>query len=392
MTADQDVLPHSAVVPSLADLTTLRVGGPVSSYVEAATEQEFLDAVRAADETGTPLLVVGGGSNLLVADEGFDGVVVRDARRGLEVASADACGGAVVSAPAGQNWDELVREAVDAGWCGVEALSGIPGTVGAAPVQNIGAYGQEVSSTLASIRVWDRAQGRVRTITNSELGFGYRTSVLKRSMHASGRQEGEGDPLAPWYPTPRYVVLDVTFQMRLGTLSAPIAYAQLAARLGAEQGDRVPSQDVREAVLELRSSKGMVLDRPDAPDHDRWSAGSFFTNPIVPVELAERLPAPAPRFPVRRVVEPGQEATVDPTCVKTSAAWLIQHAGFAPGFGLIGEHSPARLSTKHTLALTNRGSARSEDLIALARAVRDGVRERFGITLVPEPVLVGVAL
>ncbi|WP_318843156.1 UDP-N-acetylmuramate dehydrogenase [Myceligenerans pegani] len=391
MTADQDVLPHSAVVPSLADLTTLRVGGPVASYVEATTEQELLDAVRAADESGTPLLVVGGGSNLLVADEGFDGVVVRDVRSGLEVASADACGGSVVSAPAGQNWDELVREAVDAGWYGVEALSGIPGTVGAAPVQNIGAYGQEVASTLASIRVWDRARSRVRTLTNSELGFGYRTSVLKRSMHASGRQEGN-DPLAPWYPTPRYVVLDVTFQMRLGTLSAPIGYGQLAARLGAEQGDRVPSVDVREAVLELRSSKGMVLDHPDAPDHDRWSAGSFFTNPIVPVDLAERLPAQAPRFAVRGTAEPGREAAVDPAVVKTSAAWLIQHAGFAPGFGLAGEHSPARLSTKHTLALTNRGSARAEDLVALARAVRDGVRECFGITLVPEPVLVGVAL
>ncbi|WP_307815717.1 UDP-N-acetylmuramate dehydrogenase [Myceligenerans indicum] len=392
MTADQDVLPHSAVVPSLADLTTLRVGGPVVSYVEATTEQELLDAVRAADETGTPLLVVGGGSNLLVADEGFDGVVVRDVRRGLDVASEDACGGAVVSAPAGQSWDDLVREAVDAGWYGIEALSGIPGTVGAAPVQNIGAYGQEVASTLASVRVWDRAQGRVRTLTNSELGFGYRTSILKRSMQAAGRQEGEGDPLAPWYPTPRHIVLDVTLQMRLGTLSGPIAYSQLAGRLGAEQGDRVPSRDVRDAVLELRSGKGMVLDDPDAPDHDRWSAGSFFTNPIVPVGLAERLPAGAPRFAVRGTAEPGREASVDPAHVKTSAAWLIQHAGFAPGFGLVGEHSPARLSTKHTLALTNRGGARAEDLVALARAVRDGVRECFGITLDPEPVLVGVAL
>ncbi|WP_460749833.1 UDP-N-acetylmuramate dehydrogenase [Myceligenerans cantabricum] len=392
MTADQDVLPHSAVVPSLADLTTLRVGGPVASYVEATTEQELLDAVRTADETGAPLLVVGGGSNLLVADEGFDGIVVRDVRGGLDVASADACGGAVVTAPAGQSWDELVRQAVDAGWFGVEALSAIPGTVGAAPVQNIGAYGQEVASTLASIRVWDRGQGRVRTLTNSELGFGYRTSVLKRSMHASGRQEGQGDPRAPWYPTPRYVVLDVTFQLRLGTLSAPIGYAQLAARLGVEQGDRAPSKDVREAVLELRSGKGMVLDNPDAPDHDRWSAGSFFTNPIMPVDLADRLPAGAPRFAVRGVTESGREPTVDPTHVKTSAAWLIQHAGFAPGYGLAGEHSPARLSTKHTLALTNRGGACSEDLVALARAVRDGVREHFGVTLVPEPVLVGVAL
>ena len=390
MTADQDVLPHSAVVPSLADLTTLRVGGPVSSYVEAGTEQELLEAVRHADDADTPLLVVGGGSNLLVSDEGFDGLVVRDMRSGIDVSSEDSCGGAVVTAPAGHSWDDLVREAVDAGWFGIEALSGIPGTVGAAPVQNIGAYGQEVASALASVRVWDRARERVRTLTASELGFGYRTSILKRSMHASGRQEGAGDPRAPWFPSPRHIVLDVTLQMRLGTLSAPIAYGQLAARLGVQQGDRAPSKDVREAVLEVRGGKGMVLDDPDAPDHDRWSAGSFFTNPIVSVDAAGRLPRTTPRFPVA-TADADQEA-VDPTRVKLSAAWLIQHAGFEPGFGLTGERSPARLSTKHTLALTNRGGARAEDVVALARAVRHGVRERFGVTLEPEPVLVGLAL
>ncbi|GAA1850320.1 UDP-N-acetylmuramate dehydrogenase [Myceligenerans crystallogenes] len=394
MTADQDVLPHSAVVPSLADLTTLRVGGPVSAYVEARTEHELLDAVREADESGTPLLVVGGGSNLLVADEGFDGVVVRDMRSGLEVASQDACGGAVATAPAGHRWDDLVREAVESEWFGIEALAGIPGTVGAAPVQNIGAYGQEVSSSLASIRVWDRARSRVRTLVNAELGFGYRTSVLKRSMHVSGRQAGDGDPRAPWYPSPRYVVLDVTLQLRLGSLSAPIAYGQLAAQLGAEQGDRVPSKDLREAVLALRGGKGMVLDDPagpTGPDHDRWSAGSFFTNPIVSAAHAQRLPEGAPRFTVRSAEQEGGD-DAEQAGVKVSAAWLIQHAGFEPGFGLTGENSPARLSTKHTLALTNRGTARAEDLIALARAVRDGVRDRFGVTLVPEPVLVGVTL
>jgi UDP-N-acetylmuramate dehydrogenase len=401
-TAPQTTAPSdTGSPPSLADLTTLRVGGPAAEYVEATTEAELIDAVRAADDAGAPLLVVGGGSNLLVADAGFDGVVVRDVRQGLDADLADscgtdgACGGASLSLPAGQDWDAFVAQAVENEWVGVEALSGIPGTLGAAPVQNIGAYGQEVSGVVASVRTWDRATGQRKTLTLSELGFGYRTSVLKRTMRSGGTAGGADI----WYPTPRYVVLEVNLQMRLGSLSAPIGYAELARTLGVEIGQRAPSSAVREAVLELRGRKGMLLDGVGgaaAPDHDRWSAGSFFTNPIVPADAAVDLPDDAPRYPVRSsvpesTVSPSLGA-VDPTLVKTSAAWLIEHAGFTKGFGVAGEHSPARLSTRHTLALTNRGGATAADLVTLARAVRDGVLDEFGVELEPEPVLVGLAL
>ncbi|MFE6969120.1 UDP-N-acetylmuramate dehydrogenase [Isoptericola sp. NPDC057653] len=390
---------RSTSTPTLSELTTLRVGGPVDAYVEAESEAELIDAVRAADDADQPLLVIGGGSNLLVADEGFAGVVVRDVRQGLDADLADscgtdgACGGASLRLPAGQDWDAFVAEAVANEWVGVEALSGIPGTVGAAPVQNIGAYGQDVSGVVASVRTWDRATGQRKTFPLASLGFGYRTSLLKRTMRSGG---GEG---APWYPTPRYVVLEVNLQMRLGSLSAPVGYRELARRLGVEVGERAPSAEVRQAVLELRGGKGMLLDgvggAPE-PDHDRWSAGSFFTNPVLPADAADELPEDAPRFSVRSAtpestVSPSLGA-VDTTLVKTSAAWLIEHAGFTKGFGLAGEHSPARLSTRHTLALTNRGGATAADLVALARTVRDGVRDTFGVELEPEPVLVGTAL
>lgn len=393
--------PEAVGTPSLAELTTLRVGGPADRYVEAHSEAELLEIVRAADEAGEPLLVVGGGSNLLVGDEGFGGVVVRDLRRGITVDAEDSCGGASFHAPAGQDWDELVARAVAEEWVGVEALSGIPGTVGAAPVQNIGAYGQDVAGVVSTVRVWDRARSRVRTLALGELAFGYRTSLLKRSMHVDPDAGSDDD--GPWYPSPRYVVLDVGFQARLGSLSAPVAYPELARTLDVQVGDRAPSADVRAAVLSLRARKGMLLDGvgPDVdpaagPDHDRWSAGSFFTNPVVPAEQAGLLPAEAPRYPVRtatptRTTGPSL-GEIDPTLVKTSAAWLIEHAGFTKGFGVHGPSSLARLSTKHTLALTNRGGASAEDVVELARAVRDGVVEAFGVELVPEPVLVGVAL
>ncbi len=393
--------PEAVGTPSLAELTTLRVGGPADRYVEAHSEAELLEIVRAADEAGEPLLVVGGGSNLLVGDEGFGGVVVRDLRRGITVDAEDSCGGASFHAPAGQDWDELVARAVAEEWVGVEALSGIPGTVGAAPVQNIGAYGQDVAGVVSTVRVWDRARSRVRTLALGELAFGYRTSLLKRSMHVDAGAGSDDD--GPWYPSPRYVVLDVGFQARLGSLSAPVAYPELARTLGVQVGDRAPSADVRAAVLSLRARKGMLLDgvgpdvdRAAGPDHDRWSAGSFFTNPVVPAEQADLLPAEAPRYPVRtatptRTTGPSL-GEIDPTLVKTSAAWLIEHAGFTKGFGVHGPSSLARLSTKHTLALTNRGGASAEDVVELARAVRDGVVEAFGVELVPEPVLVGVAL
>lgn len=339
----------------LAQLTTLRLGGPARDVVEATTEQELVDAVRAADDAGVPLLLVAGGSNLVVGDAGFDGTVVLVRTTGRQV-DADACSGAMVTVQAGESWDALVAVAVESGWVGLEALSGIPGSVGATPIQNVGAYGQEVAQTIASVRVYDRTERRVRTLFAVDCGFGYRHSRFKAEPG-------------------RFVVLAVAFQLRLGDLSAPVAYAELATRLGVDVGDRAPLGDVRRAVLALRGAKGMVL---DADDHDTWSAGSFFTNPVLDADAARRLPEGAPRFP-----QP------DGT-VKTSAAWLIQAAGFERGHTAPGGR--AAVSSKHTLALTNRGDATGEDLLALAREVRDGVRDAFGITLVPEPVLVGCTL
>jgi UDP-N-acetylmuramate dehydrogenase len=366
--------------PRLADLTTLGVGGPAGRYVETTTEAELVDAMRAADDAGEPLLVVGGGSNLVVADQGFDGVVVRDVRTAIDVPDHSACAGVTYTVPAGTPWDDVVREATAHRLYGIEALSGIPGSTGATPVQNVGAYGQEVAQTIATVRVWDRGRSRVRTLPLVDLRFGYRTSLLKRSMLDPASHPGATDPRepaderAPWSPTPRYVVLDVTFQLRQGTLSAPIAYAELARTLGVEVGERAPLLEVRAAVLELRGRKGMVL---DAADPDTRSAGSFFTNPILDAATAGTLPADAPRFP-----------TPDGR-TKSSAAWLIEHAGFTRGHGLPG---PAALSTKHTLALTNRGGATTQDLLTLAREVQAGVLAAFGVRLEPEPVLVGVRL
>ncbi|GAA0301580.1 UDP-N-acetylmuramate dehydrogenase [Kineococcus aurantiacus] len=350
---------------SLADLTTLRVGGPATRLVEARSEAELVEAVSAADAAGEPLLLVAGGSNLLVADEGFAGTVVHVATQGLRVSSEDACGGGVVTAAAGHRFDDFVAVAVERGWGGVEALSGIPGSVGATPVQNVGAYGQEVAQTVETVRTWDRVERRQRTFVAAELAFGYRTSLLKTSRVA----------LAGPHPESRYVVLDVTFQFPLRT--PPVRYPELARRLGVEVGAVAPAREVRAAVLELRASKGMVWDPADRSDHDTWSAGSFFTNPVLSVDDAARLPADAPRFPAGDGL------------VKTSAAWLIDRAGFGKGYGAPG---PATLSTKHTLALTNRGDARAADLLALARSVVDGVEREFGVRLVNEPVLVGATL
>ena len=367
--------------PVLADLTTLRVGGPVGSLIDAATEDEFLDAVRAADDSGTPLLVLGGGSNLVCSDAGFDGVVVRDRRVELSVEDDGACGGVTVTASAGTPWSDVVSRAVDEGWVGIEALAGIPGSVGATPVQNVGAYGQEVADVIASVRTWDRAEARLRRLARSDCRFAYRSSALKASMQLA-------DPGGRvWRPTPRFVVLDVSFQMREGTLSAPVRYGQLADALGIEVGERAPLAEVRDAVLALRRSKGMVLD-PD--DHDTWSAGSFFTNPVLAAGDAARLPDDVPQYPAGNAAPAADAAGASPEVVKTSAAWLIEHAGFGRGFALPG--SRAALSSKHALAITNAGGASGDEVIALARHIRDGVRSAFGVTLEPEPVLVGVDL
>ncbi|TFI24845.1 UDP-N-acetylmuramate dehydrogenase [Streptomyces sp. 4R-3d] len=343
----------------LAPLTTFRLGGPVARLITATTDAEVVAAVREADDAGTPLLIIGGGSNLVIGDKGFDGTALRIATRGFDLT------GTTLELAAGEIWTDAVARTVDAGLAGIECLAGIPGSAGATPIQNVGAYGQEVSSTITEVVVYDRATGETRTLTNAECEFSYRHSRFKEHPE-------------------RYVVLRVRFALEdAGGLSAPIKYAETARALGVEPGDRVPAATARLTVLELRAGKGMVL---DPADHDTWSAGSFFTNPILDdaqyaaflARAAERLgpDVTPPAFPV------GEGRT------KTSAAWLIDRAGFTKGYGA----GPARISTKHTLALTNRGDATTEDLLALAREVVAGVRDAFGITLVNEPVTVGVSL
>lgn len=383
--------PSNAKGALLADLTTLRVGGRAGRLVRADSEEQIISEIREADAADEPVLVLGGGSNVLVSDAGFPGLVIQDARADLTVDMVDGCGGASLHVTAGMTWDDVVVRAVDEEWTGFEALSGIPGSTGAAPIQNIGAYGQDLSGVLASVRVYDRLLGRPRMLALFELEFGYRTSLLKQTMHvpaADGRL---------WRPSPRYIVLEVAFQTRRGSLSAPIAYPELARKLGVELGQKAPNAQVREAVLELRGGKGMVVQPRSVTgadvDQDTWSAGSFFTNPIVPASAAKSLPDGAPQFPVRstqpETTTGPSLGVVDDSLVKTSAAWLIEHAGFTKGFGVHGPSSAATLSSKHTLAITNRGEATAADLLELARTVRDGVQSAFGIELVPEPVVVG---
>lgn len=345
----------------LAAYTTLRVGGPATRFVSAESAEEVVAAVRGTEGR---LLVLGGGSNLVISDDGFDGTVVRVANRGNKIDSLGD-GRVALTVEAGEDWDAVVCRTVEAGLGGLECLSGIPGSVGATPVQNVGAYGVEIAQLLISVDLLDRASGEIRTLSASELGLGYRTSMLKN--------------------TERAVVLRVRFELADGGLSAPIRYTELARVLGVRQGRQVPAADARAAVLELRRGKGMVLDQDD---HDTWSVGSFFTNPVVTDgELPEALSriasvvgadTPVPQYP----------AGVGTS--KLSAAWLIERAGFAKGYP--GETSPVSLSTKHTLALTNRGSAKAADVIALAREIRDGVSSKFGVDLHPEPVLVDCAL
>ncbi|MFI1811846.1 UDP-N-acetylmuramate dehydrogenase [Streptomyces sp. NPDC020422] len=344
----------------LAPLTTFRLGGPATRLVTATTDDEVIAAVREADASGTPLLVIGGGSNLVIGDKGFDGTALHIATTGFSL------DGTRLELAAGEVWTDAVARTVEAGLAGIECLAGIPGSAGATPIQNVGAYGQDVSATVTEVVAYDRRAERTVTLTNAECAFSYRHSRFKEQPD-------------------RYVVLRVRFALEdAGGMSAPIAYPETARALGVEAGDRVPLAKARETVLALRSGKGMVL---DPEDHDSWSAGSFFTNPILTAgeyeafraRVAERLGAEA--------VAPAYPAGED-GAMKTSAAWLIDKAGFVKGYG----SGPARISTKHTLALTNRGEATTEDLLALAREVVAGVREAFGITLVNEPVMVGVAL
>lgn len=340
----------------LAELTTLRVGGR-ATIAECAGTEALVAAVRALDAAGIPVLLLAGGSNLLVSDDEVPGVVVRIATEGVEL-GADS-----VTADAGANWDAVVAKTVRAGFGGLECLSGIPGSAGATPVQNVGAYGVEVADLLRRVRLLDRASGETHWAEPGDLGFGYRTSRLKHRSDA--------------------VVLAVEFALDPSGASAPLRYRELAQQLGAAEGESRPAAAVRETVLGLRAGKGMVL---DPADHDTWSAGSFFTNPVIAHDRVDRVRATI-REQLGEVKVP--EFPAD-SGVKFSAGWLIERAGFAKGFP--GPDAAARLSTKHTLALTNRGAATAADIVALARTVRDGVADRFGITLTPEPVTVGVEI
>lgn len=331
---------------SMADLTTMHVGGTPRSLVTASSESEIIDAVRTADSEGRNVLILGGGSNMVVADD-FDGDVIHITSHGIENDSS-ACAGAWVTVQAGHSWDDFVAESVRNEWVGIEALSGIPGSTGATPLQNVGAYGQQVSETIAQVRAWNRQTNAVDTIFLDKCDFGYRSSVFKKNPG-------------------KWIVLSVVYQLRLGTVSSPVAYKELAASLGLEVGQRTTTVALRDAVLELRKTKGMVV---DANDHDTWSVGSFFMNPRVDVapEGAAAWPEPDGRM-------------------KVSAAWLIEQAGFDRGFGL---NDRARVSSKHTLALTNHKGASADDIVELARHIRDGVYTKFGITLVPEAQLIGI--
>jgi len=332
----------------LADHTTLGLGGPAGEFVVAASEADLVEAVSRADRAGTPVLVLGGGSNLVVADAGFDGLVVKVAHTG--VAFETAADRVLVRVAAGEEWDVVVTRCLAEGLAGLECLSGIPGLAGATPIQNVGAYGVEVSELVAGVRAFDRVERVICALDPAACGFGYRTSALK-GHH-------------------RYLVLGVEISLTSSKNSRPIRYAELAGALGVELGDAAPAADVRDAVLALRAKKGMLI---DPADPDSVSAGSFFTNPFVD---AAALPAGAPSWPV------GDGR------VKTSAAWLIEHAGFVRGYGV----GRVGLSTKHTLALVNRGNASTSELLALAREIRARVHEKFGITLEVEPALVGVGL
>ena len=365
-------------MPDLARYTTLRLGGPAREFAEATTEAGVVDAVRAADRRGEAVLILGGGSNVVVADDGFDGSVIRIATRGVAIERADtasdrapadgnAHAAVLLRVQAGEDWAALVSRCSADGLAGVECLAGIPGLVGATPIQNVGAYGQEAAETISYVRALDRPAGKVVTIAAPACGFGYRTSMFKRQPD-------------------RFVILEVGFRLDAQRMSRPLAYPELAAVLGARPGDRAPLAEVTDAVLALRRRKGMVL---DPLDPDTRSAGSFFVNPVLSgdqvaaleKEVHARL-GPGARFPRFPAPDGG---------VKVPAAWLIEQAGFDKGYGHDGERG-ARISAKHTLALVNPGDATTADVVALAREIRDGVRFAFGVELENEPVLVGVQL
>jgi UDP-N-acetylmuramate dehydrogenase len=365
---------------ALAGYTTLGLGGPAARFIEAGSDDQVIASVREADLSGEPVLVLGGGSNLVVADEGFPGTVVHMATRGVGIAAGHA--GVTVAVAAGEDWDSLVRLCVEEELSGLECLSGIPGLAGATPIQNVGAYGQEVAETIVSVRAYDRLLDTSVELAKADCGFGYRTSAFKRRAGVGPRAA-----TSPSAATGRFVVLGVTFRLARDPRSAPIRYGELARVLGVSEGERVPLGEARSAVLALRRGKGMVL---DPGDPDTRSAGSFFTNPV----LDRRQFAEVKRRAAARSGRPGEEVSVPQFAagdgqVKVPAGWLIEHAGFVKGYPGDGR---ARISSKHTLALTNAGGASTASLVGLAREIRNGVRQAFGVELVNEPVLVGTEL
>ena len=372
---------------ALAGYTTLGLGGPAARFIEAGSDDQVIASVREADLSGEPVLVLGGGSNLVVADEGFPGTVVHMATRGVGIAAGHA--GVTMAVAAGEDWDSLVRLCVEEELSGLECLSGIPGLAGATPIQNVGAYGQEVAETIVSVRAYDRLLDTSVELAKADCGFGYRTSAFKRRAGvgpraATSRAAVNRAAMSPSAATGRFVVLGVTFRLARDPRSAPISYGELARVLGVSEGERVPLGEARSAVLALRRGKGMVL---DPGDPDTRSAGSFFTNPV----LDRRQFAEVKRRAAARSGRPGEEVSVPHFAagdgqVKVPAGWLIEHAGFVKGYPADGR---ARISSKHTLALTNPGGASTASLVGLAREIRNGVRQAFGVELVNEPVLVG---
>ncbi len=335
----------------LAPLTTMRVGGPAARMMAIDREELLVEALATTAASREPVFVLGGGSNVVVSDEGFPGLVLQMAVRGVAV--HDQGDRVRVEVGAGEDWDALVGRAADEGWTGVACMSGIPGLVGATPIQNVGAYGQEVSDTIASVRVFDRDRGAFEDLAPSACGFGYRASVFKRS--------------------PRWIVTRVTFAFARSRTER-VRYAELVKALGVAEGGEAPAARVRETVIALRRGKGMVV---DPGDPESVSAGSFFVNPVVDAATVARVEAVVGQRP------PGFDAGGGKT--KLAAAWLVERAGFTRGW----TQGRAGVSRKHALAIVNRGGATAAEILAAARTIRDGVRERLGVTLEPEPVLVG---
>ena len=347
----------------LGPLTTLKLGGRARRMALVGEEEEVVEALRDAEAKGEQVLVLGGGSNVVIADAGFDGLVLRIASRGVRMELED--GGVRVEAAAGEDWEPLVQRCVEAGYSGFECLSGIPGLVGATPIQNVGAYGQEVSDTIVSVRVYDRELQRLVDMAPASCAFGYRQSVFRHN--------------------PRFVVMRVAFFLRKSTDSAPVRYAELSRALGIGEGETAPVPRVRQAVLSLRHAKGMLL---DAGDPDSVSVGSFFVNPTLDADALARLERRVAETGALRVGETLPRFPAAGGTWKVSAGWLVERAGFPKGFaaGRVG------VSGKHALALVHHGHGSTADLLALARSIRDGVRVKFGVEISPEPVLVGCSL